>query len=235
MTKPYLKEVLTDGLDDGTMPQSLEDLEKAVVGHRIVRAEKTQVKDEYYDYHYDALAITLDNGKQVLMKERGNCCAYTGVQQFLRNVESVDHVITGVGTTDGFEKWHIYADMGDMLELDVSWSGGNVGFYAYGFSIEVRDVPEDYEPLQEQKALPEAAPVESTEIVQKNIIDIDADIFSKADGSYFLSNQIIEDTPMEQFALFAQAMADLQLRAGVSFSADETSTGIVIAWKTRAA
>ena len=46
----------------------------------------------------------------------------------------------GVGTTDGFTRWHIYADMGDVLELEVGWSCGNPFYYGYGFNITVESV-----------------------------------------------------------------------------------------------
>jgi hypothetical protein len=51
--------------------------------------------------------------------------------------ERVDHIITGVGTTGGYTTWHIYADMGDVLELSVGWSSGNPFYYGYGFDISV--------------------------------------------------------------------------------------------------
>ena len=48
-------------------------------------------------------------------------------------------MITGVGTTDGYTTWHIYADMGDVLELSVGWSCGNPFYYAFRFHITVRE------------------------------------------------------------------------------------------------
>jgi hypothetical protein len=69
----------------------------------------------------------------------GDCCAYTELESFLLNPELVDHVITGVGTTDGYQTWHVYADMGDVLKLDVGWSCGNPFYYGYGFTIRVVD------------------------------------------------------------------------------------------------
>jgi hypothetical protein len=69
-----------------------------------------------------------------------DCCAYTELETFLLNVDKVDHIITGVGTTDGYTKWHIYCDFGDVLELTVGWSSGNPFYYGYGFAIIVEDV-----------------------------------------------------------------------------------------------
>ena len=48
-------------------------------------------------------------------------------------------MILGVGTTDGYTTWHIFADMGDVLELTVVWSCGNPFYYGYGFTITVDD------------------------------------------------------------------------------------------------
>ena len=49
----------------------------------------------------------------------------------------MDHVILGVGTTDGYTTWHIYADFGDVMRLKVGWSCGNPFYYGYGFTIRV--------------------------------------------------------------------------------------------------
>ncbi len=46
----------------------------------------------------------------------------------------------GVGTTNGYSTWHIYADWGDILELSVGWYAGNTGYYGYGFDINVVDI-----------------------------------------------------------------------------------------------
>lgn len=117
-------EELTSLDDNGYMADSRAELERAVVGHRIVSVEDT--------------VITLDNGKRVRLVEQGDCCAYTELESFLLHPDRVDHIITGVGTTNGFDTWHIYADMGDVLELTVGWSSGS-GYYAYGFHIEVEE------------------------------------------------------------------------------------------------
>lgn len=125
----YPTEVLDDDEDDGTMVESLKDLTEAVVGHRIVSV-----------YRAGSLTyLTLDNGKRVSLAGRGDCCAFTELEAFLLHPERVDHIITGVGTTGEYTTWHIYADMGDVLELTVGWSCGNPFYYAYGFTIEVED------------------------------------------------------------------------------------------------
>lgn len=137
----YPEEVLNTSYndeDDGTMVESRDRLAEAVVGHKIVKAE--QVPNDGTSWHYgDQFEITLDNGKKVVMRNTSDCCAYTELRSFLLNVDKVDHMIMGVGTTDSYQTWHIYADMGDVLELEVGWSCGNAFYYGYGFDIEVVD------------------------------------------------------------------------------------------------
>lgn len=132
----YPEEILGEDDDNGTMPGSLEDLEAAVVGHKIVSVEAAP--HEGY-YSQDVTIITLDNGKKVKMIGESDCCAYTDVQSFLLHPDKVDHMIMGVGTTEGFTEWHIYCDYGDILELEVGWSCGNPFYYGYGFTIQVED------------------------------------------------------------------------------------------------
>lgn len=124
----YPIETLDAEDDDGTMPDNVDTLATHVVGHRIVSVERD-----------GGTVITLDNGKRVILHDTGDCCAYTEVESFLLHPERVDHIITGVGTTDGYTTWHIYADLGDILELTVGWSCGNPFYYGYGFSISVED------------------------------------------------------------------------------------------------
>lgn len=127
MTSTYVEEQLGTDDDDGTMPDSVAELREHVIGHRIVSAEKSG----------RTFTITLDNGKSVELANTDDCCAHTDLDAFLLHPERVDHIITGVGTTDGYTTWHVYADMGDVLELTVSWSCGNPFYYAYGFGIRV--------------------------------------------------------------------------------------------------
>lgn len=134
----YTVEHLSGDEDDGTMPENVAELSKHVVGHRIVSVEKGPVARQHYG-RTEGLIITLDNGKRVELADTDDCCAYTELQSFLLHPERVDHIITGVGTTDSYTTWHIYADMGDVLELSVGWSSGNPFYYGYGFSIGVID------------------------------------------------------------------------------------------------
>lgn len=110
------------------MPDNVSELADAVIGHRIVAVE--QVGGDGF--------ITLDNGKRVILRDSGDCCAYTELEQFLLHPDKVDHMILGVGTTDNFTTWHVYADWGDVLELTVGWSAGS-GYYGYGFTITVEE------------------------------------------------------------------------------------------------
>lgn len=139
----YPTETLDEDADDGTMPDSLVALENAVVGQRIASVERNvQVPDKYYGTTTGTI-ISLGSGKRVTLANTDDCCAYTELEDFLLHADRIDHVITGVGTTDGYTKWHIYADMGDVLELSVGWSCGNPFYYAYGFHIAVRDDEEE--------------------------------------------------------------------------------------------
>ncbi|HLL34167.1 MAG TPA: hypothetical protein VK545_09810 [Streptomyces sp.] len=137
----YPDEVLSDCDDDGTMPANVEELRTAVVGHRIVKAEADAATTDRWGYSTTApLVLTLDNGKRVALRNTSDCCAYTDLENFLLHPDRVDHIITGVGTTDEYTTWHIYADMGDVLELSVGWSCGNPFYYGYGFDISVEEL-----------------------------------------------------------------------------------------------
>lgn len=138
-TNPYPEDVLGDEEDDGTMPENVEELANAVVGHCIVSAKLGKAPNSW-GRDAEALILTLDNGTQVRLSDTDDCCAYTELEQFLLHPEKVDHIITGVATTGGYTKWHIFADLGDVLELSVGWSCGNPFYYGYGFDISVVEV-----------------------------------------------------------------------------------------------
>jgi len=123
----YPTEVLDGNEDDGTMPANVAELEKAVIGRRIVSSER-----ETY-----GLVLTLDDGTRVSLANTSDCCAFTDLEEFFSHPEMVEHAITGVGTTEGYTKWHIYADFGDVMELKVGWSPGNPFYYGYGFDIAI--------------------------------------------------------------------------------------------------
>lgn len=141
MFQGYEVEELGSDDDCGVMPDQIDYISKAVVGHKIVSAEYEQVPHRWYKGQVARVfVITLDNGHKVELQDTDDCCAYTELRNFLLNVDKVDHVITGVGTTEGYETWHIFCDMGDVLELNVGWSAGNPFYYGYGFNITVRDM-----------------------------------------------------------------------------------------------
>jgi hypothetical protein len=123
----YPIEVLDDEDDNGTMPDNVSEFAATIVGHRIVSA----VVD---GYHFN---ITLDNGGVVRMEDTSDCCAYTELESFLLHADKIDHIITGVGTTDGYTTWHVFADFGDVMQMHVGWSCGNPFYYGYGFDIRV--------------------------------------------------------------------------------------------------
>ena len=138
----YPEEELGRDYDDGTMRGSLEELRAAVVGHRIVRAyTKEDGLEVPWFRRGTPLILELDNGRTVAVRDTDDCCAYTEIEEFLVHVDTIDHVILGVGTTDGYQTWHIYADLGDVLEMKVGWSCGNPFYYGYGFDIRVEDPP----------------------------------------------------------------------------------------------
>lgn len=134
----YPAEVLDDDYDNGTMPENAAALAESVVGHRIVRAEQGEWPGKWYGTS-KGLVLTLDDGRKVRMADTDDCCAFTELESFFINPELVDHVITGVGTTGGYTQWHIYADLGDVMQLKVGWSCGNPFYYGYGFEIDVID------------------------------------------------------------------------------------------------
>lgn len=135
---PYPTEILDSDDDDGTMPKNVADLAEAVVGHRIVAVEKNTPAKGSYSTRYGT-SLVLDNGKRVTLIDDGDCCAYTALEDVVLNLDKIDHAIMGVGTTDGYKTWHIYADLGDVVELKVGWSCGNPFYYGYGFDIRVEE------------------------------------------------------------------------------------------------
>ncbi len=143
MTNPsdvYPEEVLDDDDDDGTMVESLNGLRQAVIGHRIVSVEENvPIPSRYYGTD-TATVITLDNGQRVRLVGESDCCAYTELDSFRLDPDRIQHAITGVGTTDGYTTWHIFADAGDIMEMKVGWSCGNPFYYGYGFTITVEDI-----------------------------------------------------------------------------------------------
>lgn len=134
---PYPPEELGEDEDDGTMVNNKAEFEKAVIGHRIIDARNEVVQGEWSSV--EALVITLDNGKRVILRDTDDCCAMTQVEKFVLNADKIEHAITGVGTTDGYTKWHIFADHGDIMQIEVGWSAGNPFYYGYGFDIAVED------------------------------------------------------------------------------------------------
>jgi hypothetical protein len=141
MSDRYEVETLDEDHDNGTMPSNVDILREAVIGHRIVKVEKKDIPSIYsWGSGSEATVIILDNGKEVQLVNTDDCCAYTALNSFLLHPELVDHEITGIGTTDEYTTWHIFADMGDVLELHVGWSSGNPFYYGYGFDIRVEEV-----------------------------------------------------------------------------------------------
>jgi len=110
------------------MQWNVDELAAAVVGRRIVSAKRNS----------SGLMLLLDDGTEVVVANTTDCCAYTELDEFFLDPKSVDHVILGVGTTEEFDVWHVFADWGDVLRLELGWSPGNLGGYMFGFDIRVR-------------------------------------------------------------------------------------------------
>jgi len=140
-TNPYSVEELGPDDDDGTMPDNVAELSKHVVGHKVVGVERNASTPGRYEWSGDTYgtALVLDNGKRVTLVGTDDCCAFTELEDVILNLDKIDHVITGVGTTEGYTRWHIYADLGDVVELKVGWSCGNPFYYGYGFDIAVKE------------------------------------------------------------------------------------------------
>lgn len=131
----YPKETLSIRVDNGTMPENVEKLESALIGRKIKAAAYGLVEE---GYSRRAMVILLDDGTEVELYDTNDCCAYTALESFLLNAEKIDHMILGVGTTDKYDTWHIFADFGDVMEMKVGWSCGNPFYYGYGFDIRVK-------------------------------------------------------------------------------------------------
>jgi hypothetical protein len=164
----YPTEILDEDDDDGTMVDNVEELTKNVVGRKIVAVDR-DFKHSYrkydwarYDSKISGTALILDDGTKVVLVDSGDCCAYTDLEDIILNLDKIEHVITGVGTTEGYTKWHIYADLGDVAELKVGWSCGNPFYYGYGFDIYVFDaegkmIREDGEDIEPEEEILDAA------------------------------------------------------------------------------
>lgn len=127
--------------DDGTMLKSFESLKEAIVGHRIVKVDRspTPVKDEEFWWRdsVPAVGLLLDDGSTVKLVEEGDCCAYTELKDIIEHLPTIEHIITDVVHDGDFESWYILADGQQVLELSVAWSCGNPFYYPYGFWVHV--------------------------------------------------------------------------------------------------
>lgn len=137
--------------DNGTMPENVDALREAVIGRKIVSAQKKIVPGGWRGTE-EALVLELDNGTQVQLVDSSDCCAYTSLESFLLDPRSVDYAILGVGTTESYTKWHIYADFGDVMQMEVGWSAGNPFYYGYGFDIAVKPIVIDAEVVANDQA-----------------------------------------------------------------------------------
>lgn len=124
--------VIGDGYGDDTMPNNVRTLAEAIVGHKIVSVVGP-TRDS------SDTVFVLDNGKRVRLAATDDCCAYTDMEAVIPRLPELDHVVTRVEVTEDYTRWHILADAGEVLELQVGWSYGNPFYYAYGFTIYVEN------------------------------------------------------------------------------------------------
>lgn len=136
----YNYPALDENDDNGTMPENVATLANAIVGHRIVSVERDVTVKDRGSYRCEiGTALVLDNGKRVVLVDTDDCCAYTSLRGVIDKLPETDHIITAVRPDDSYTKWHILADLGEVLELQVGWSSGNPFYYGYGFDIVVED------------------------------------------------------------------------------------------------
>ena len=133
----YPVEELGPDEDDGTMVENVETLAGHVVGRRVVAVEKGVSAPSAYEWSgpVSGTALVLDNGKRVVLADTDDCCAYTELQDVILNLDRIEHFITGVVTTDGYQRWHIYADLGDVVNLWSAWSSGNPFYYGSDLTL----------------------------------------------------------------------------------------------------
>jgi hypothetical protein len=117
------------------MGSSVDELQNAVIGRRIVSVQKAKYPATVYG-RGEGVELTLDDGTRVLVADTDDCCAYTQVEDF-KFLEGVENAITSVNADKDFNKWFIYAGNAPVLEMDVAWSPGNPYYYGFGFEIRV--------------------------------------------------------------------------------------------------
>lgn len=122
------------------MGEGVTALAEAVVGRRIVKAERGQVQGQYYSSH--GVMLTLDDGTEVNIADTDDCCAFSTVES-LEFLASVDNAITAVEANEDFTTWHVYAAEVPVVTLGVDWSPGNPYYYGFGLNINVRNKKEE--------------------------------------------------------------------------------------------
>lgn len=127
--------------ESGVMGGNAKELGEAVIGHRIVSAERGNSRNEWGGNTL-GVTLTLDDGTEVFVADTDDCCAYTQVDS-LEFLEGTDNAITRVETNEDFTTWHIYADQIPVVTLGVEWSPGNPYYYGFGFDIVIKNKKED--------------------------------------------------------------------------------------------
>ena len=127
---------------EGPLSDNLDGLKEALVGRKVVAVSENNAREDWDYYRGDNTVLMLDNGTKVTISDTHDCCAYTTVESVVQHLPELDHIITGVQADDGHNTFHILADLGEVLELQVDWSPGNPFYYGYGLHIEVESVQE---------------------------------------------------------------------------------------------
>ena len=124
------------------MPANVAKLGEAVIGRRIVSAEKGEVAREYYGLS-DGRILTLDYGTKVSLVDTADCCAYTdagGVPPAPRDGRSRDPW----GGHNGrlHEVAHLRRPRRRAGASTSAGRAGNPFYYGYGFDIAVQPLSE---------------------------------------------------------------------------------------------
>lgn len=124
------------------MQGSVDELASNIVGQRIVAVERRNSEPDENGYvgygRSEETVFTLANGRQVILEDTDDCCAFTEVSSF-DFLEKSDNAVTRVEADEDFETWFIYADQVPVVHLGVSWSPGNPYYYGFGFNVRVKE------------------------------------------------------------------------------------------------
>lgn len=117
-----------------TLENAARDLGKVLAGDSIVEVKSDTA------WGYQKVTLVMKSGKRVVIDGYGDCCAGAGITDVTKLGKS-ENVITRVETTEDGEKWHIYANLDQVLGIE-AYAGEGSGYYGYGFTIQVKGAGE---------------------------------------------------------------------------------------------